>query len=77
MENVVSFPTKKPGELFGVTSDAAQRVADTEHNRTGREDQGPPIGTSAWTCLGCGSFAFYITPASFHCYECHAPQSFD
>lgn len=60
--------------LFDANSDRAGKVADNDHNRN-RDDQGPPIGSSAWTC-NCGCFAFYITPASFHCYECHAPQSF-
>lgn len=46
--------------LFDANSDRAGKVADNDHNRN-REDQGPPIGSSAWTC-NCGCFAFYITP---------------
>lgn len=66
----------RPAGLFDLNSERAAKVADNTHNREGRDGQGPPIGSPAWTCT-CGCFAFYITPASFHCYECHAPQSFD
>lgn len=51
-------------------------VADTEHNRTGRDGQGPPIGSKAWTCGDCGCFAFYFTLSDIRCYECHNPQVF-
>ncbi len=75
MADVITFPAPRDG-LFSPAAEAVAKVADSDHNRNGREDQGPPIGSSAWTCK-CGCFAFYITPVSFHCYECHAPQSFD
>lgn len=52
------------------------RVADTEHNRNGREDQGPPVGSVAWVCRPCDDFAFYVTPQGIRCYRCHAVQHF-
>lgn len=54
-------------ELRGIPDVAAN------HERDG---QGPPIGSQAWSCIDCGSFAFYCTPVEWRCYECHRPQRF-
>lgn len=56
--------------------DRLATVANTEHNREGRDGQGPPIGSQAWTCARCGCFAFYFTLSDIRCYECHNPQVF-
>ena len=73
--DVVSFPTKPKSGLFDPV-EAGAKVADNEHNREARDGQGPPIGSTAWVCNHCQCFAFYITAAAFHCYECHREQAF-
>lgn len=67
MSDVIAFPKN---------TKTLETIPDTPHNRDGRDDQGPPIGTRAWCCNHCGSFAFYATPEDWRCYECHAVQVF-
>lgn len=66
---VVQFPSAaEPTKTLHTIPDA-----QANHERDG---QGPPIGTKAWSCIDCDSFAFYATPASWHCYKCHREQRF-
>ena len=69
MENVISFPARKDD------GKSLETIPDTDHNRNGRDEQGPPIGTQAWAC-NCGCFAFYATPSDWRCYECHTVAVF-
>lgn len=69
MGEVLTFPPKVE------TPENLRVIPDVPANHE-REGQGPPIGTTAWCCIGCGSFAFYATRASWHCYECHREQRF-
>lgn len=75
---IVAFKPKAVVEtgLFDESASGAARVADNDHNRNGRDDQGPPIGATAWMCAHCEDFAFYVLPSEIRCYRCHRPQAF-
>lgn len=69
MNEVISFPTRSVS-----AEKALEEIPDIQANHE-RNDQGPPIGSSAYRCE-CECFAFYFTPADTRCYECHAVHTF-
>lgn len=70
---IVPFPTKAAPPENEAT--ALHVIPDVQKNHE-RDGQGPPIGSSAWACIDCGCFAFYASPTTWHCYECHREQRF-